>query len=100
MSYEGRDFYILKDGSLVVHQESYGMVPPPDNVEWEAHVNDTNGYEEDDITTHEPKYEEISFREEWKEDHYGNKYAVKIPIYGPVNGPGCNPWRRIQNGEK
>lgn len=94
MSYEGQDWFILENKTLV-KKDCYDMVVP-EGAAWYAHINETNGYDEDDIFTHTPKLKDAGFLDDWKVDHYGNKYAEKILLYEPDNGEGNNPWKRIE----
>lgn len=50
------------------------------------HVDETNGVEFDQegnpyLNTIPYPFQEIGFDNDWKEDHYGNKYAIKILRY-------------------
>lgn len=67
----------------------------PVDAEWYCSVDYTNGYDENDESTHEPFSSVIGELDDWKEDHYGNKYAVKIFIYEPDSGEGFNQWRKV-----
>lgn len=93
MSYEGKDYYIMEDQTVMV-KDCYDMKHPEKAV-WYAHVNETNGYDEDDVSTHTPKTKEVGFTDNWKVDHYGNKYAEKIIQYAPDNDEGNNPWTKL-----
>lgn len=93
MSYRGINYYILKDKTLV---KTGCFDDPPENVEWVCHVNTTNGIDDDDPTTHEPKMKEVGFADEWHVDHHGNRYATKILHYEPENGFGLNVWEKYQ----
>ena len=44
-------------------------------------VNTTNGYNRSYPSTCGAPKREIGFDDEWHQDHYGNKYAVKVPRY-------------------
>lgn len=46
---------------------------------WTHVIDETNGSEPEDYNL--PV--EIDFEDEWHTDHYGNRYAVKIPLYKP-----------------
>lgn len=48
---------------------------------WENLVDQTNGYYEDDPSTYRHPLEVDGWDDEWRTDHYGNKYAVKILKY-------------------
>lgn len=52
-------------------------------------IDHTNGYDEEDPSTYSAEREESGFDDDWHEDHYGNKYAVKILRYKPTS----NEWR-------
>lgn len=82
MSYEGYDEYILEDGS---YQVKGCWDSPPQNAKWWHSVDVTNGYEESvDYACDAPK-KETGYYDVWKEDHYGNKYAVKVLTYEPAS---------------
>ena len=51
---------------------------------WVCSVNYTNGYYEEGPQTYSGPRQEIGFEDDWKVDHYGNKYAVKILLFKPV----------------
>lgn len=92
MSYEGQFWYITKRGKLVV-TDCYD--DGPEDAEYYASQDLTNGYEDGDISTHDPHYEIIGEEDVWHHDHYGNKYATKVKIYAPINGDGFNNWRKV-----
>lgn len=55
---------------------------------WRNGVDTTNGSFETNLETGKVERidghiepEELGFYDDWKEDHYGNKYAVKVPLY-------------------
>lgn len=44
-------------------------------------VDETNGLDENDPAACPAPKKEIGFQDAWHDDHYGNRYATKIPIY-------------------
>lgn len=103
MSYEGYEVYLCRNKHMYTENANmfcsednegdsdlcpYCNAPPAYN----CSVDTTNGYDENDPSSHEPTVEEVGFTDIWKEDHYGNKYAVKLMHYKPVTGFGMNKW--------
>lgn len=89
MSYEGYEEYLCKNG----HYSScdcYCSVPKcpycGSKFEFWHPVDQTNGAVEEDPSTRPALKEEAGFDDEWREDHYGNKYSIPIPRYAPGNG--------------
>jgi len=93
MSYEGTDYYLTSDGRLITCSPYEDQ---PKDAEWYCAVDETNGYIEDDPSTHTPETNVFGFVDIWREDHYGNKYAIKSYRYAPANGPGLNEWRKVE----
>ncbi len=98
MSYEGYIIYLCEDGhkssfdaysdytegNKVCAQNSCGK-----KFVWCQSIDQTNGYFADDPSTYERELEVSGFDDIWKEDHYGNKYAVKLLKFTiPTNKPG------------
>lgn len=84
MSYEGIVEHITKDGQYLVTD---AWEEEPEGVEWENRVDLTNGSSDEDYG----EKEEIGFADQWKEDHYGNKYALRVPLYKPIG----EKWRKV-----
>lgn len=61
-------------------------------------TDETNGFEKRNPRTHAPKLLEDGFDDFWKQDHYGNRYAVKVPKYRP--DPSDTLWHRIEYDEQ
>lgn len=53
-------------------------------------IDHTNGYIEDDPNTQPAPVEPDGWDDVWKEDHYGNRYAIKNPRFKPLSG-----WRDL-----
>ncbi len=53
-------------------------------------VDETNGVVEDDPSTMASPLLEVGFQDDWKVDHYQNRYAVKIKCYEPIHP---NDWK-------
>lgn len=100
MAYESEEHFILDNGVYVSYvYNGYNEVPEITNAVWHASTFLTNGYDEDSVDTHTPVKKEIGFIDDWKVDHYGNRYAEKIILWEPVNGEGLNKWERIDGKE-
>lgn len=48
---------------------------------WHHLVDQTNGWDPEDPTTCPAKLEVREYEDHWHEDHYGNKYATRNPLY-------------------
>lgn len=88
MSYEGYKEYLLEDGSYVTLD---CWEDAPTNAKWGHSVDVTNGYDESVGYACDAPKKGIGYYDVWKEDHYGNKYAVKVLTYEPASD--C--WRLI-----
>lgn len=53
-------------------------------------VDQTNGFSAEHAATCPAPKMEFGFEDEWHIDHYGNRYAVKIPLYKPQPGAWSN----------
>ena len=98
MFYEGINEYICSEGHYSVEDIYYssGFCSVCNkSAVFCCSVDYTNGYEEDNPQTHYGTKEEISYDDVWKIDHYGNKYALKLKKYKPINGPGLNEWKKL-----
>lgn len=61
--------------------------------EWQCEVDYTNGYDENDPRTYSGPVENIGFDDDWKVDHYGTRYALKVEKYRPGNNV---RWTQVQ----
>ena len=93
MSYEGADYYITKSGVFGFVDSNF---PLPDDAEWVCSVDETNGFLEDVVSTHNPETKSVGVADDWRTDKYGNKYVIEVYRYAPVNGPGLNEWRKVE----
>lgn len=48
-------------------------------------VETTNGVCESIPSSLPADMNEVGFEDDWRTDHYGNRYAIKIPHYVPAN---------------
>jgi hypothetical protein len=95
MSFEGFYEYICEKGhykSVDVYNDSHSGSCDKCGSKWGySHlVDQTNGYEEDNSSTYPAPKLTYSVEDEWKEDHYGNKYAISISLYAPID-----IWRKL-----
>jgi hypothetical protein len=103
MSYEGFEEFLCVNGHYHSYDVYAGMpckCPECGEVwKWWHAVDGTNGIVEDDPGTNWAPKNSLGHEDEWKEDHYGNKYAVKKLLYSPalINGDGV--WRRYREGQ-
>lgn len=91
MSYEGYETFLCEKGHVWYHSAGldYGEHGNTCSVclnapKWECSTDQTNGYYEDEPGTHPPSMREIGFEDQWHVDHYGNRYALKVMKYEPV----------------
>ena len=105
MSYEGYVIYLCEEG----HKSSFDAYADlaKDDYSckhnncnkpfvWCQSIDQTNGYFQDDPSTYERNLEVKGFDDIWKEDHYGNKYAVKLLKF---TIPNDKPGYRIKKGK-
>lgn len=92
MSFEGYDEFLCKKGHYWAQDAYDPREPfcPRCGQEAQCHhvVDQTNGIVymengEPHPSTVPYPFEEIDYEDKWHEDHYGNKYAIKIPLYKP-----------------
>lgn len=87
MSYEGYRSFLCKQGHLHTRDVyADGLEHCPDceaEMEWMTDTDETNGYIEDDPSTHAPSLEPITWDDVWHVDHYGNRYATKLWKWKP-----------------
>lgn len=111
MSYEGYEEFICPNGhhwgvdasvfnygNLEEREQAYVCPHCKEKAKYACSVDETNGYNENNPWTFSGPKEEIGFDDEWHQDHYGNKYAVKIPKFQP-NLFIKNRWSEIKNTE-
>lgn len=85
MSYEGYKEYLCQNG----HYRCTGcwdesLSPCPfckAPMAFSNSVDVTNGEVEEEPWSMPAPKSEIGFDDDWREDHYGNKYALKVPRY-------------------
>lgn len=87
MSYEGYTEYLSEKGyySTTDCWERTPLEINGDPVKYYHHVDITNGEIEGDPGTYPAEKETVGFEDVWQKDHYGNKYATKVPLYKPVS---------------
>ena len=61
-------------------------------------TDETNGFDPRRPGTQPPKVLETGFEDFWKQDHYGNRYAVKVLTYKP--DPADTLWEEIRYDER
>lgn len=88
MSYSGFTERLCLTGHFFM-QDAYATAP--EHCSWCGKsfryfhgVDQTNGYDESIPGSCCAPKEEIGFEDHWREDHYGNRYSVKIPLYTPI----------------
>lgn len=97
MSYEGYEEFLCENGhyytaACAFESESTAKCPHcKKKTKWWNAVDQTNGMDEDVPATMSAPKKEIGFDDKWKEDHYGNKYAVKILKFEPDS----DRWRKF-----
>ncbi len=110
MSYEGVEYYLCERGHMSSVESMclvYGPVPKnieagvcevcDGKLEWHCSVDETNGYDENDPHTFVGEVKEIGFTDLWKNDHYGNEYAMKLTCFEPVD---MNRWKPFGQWEE
>lgn len=99
MSYEGYTQYLCSNGHT--WKLDAGEFLEPSSIKFNcpkcgakpthyADVDETNGFVEDDPSTFDAPLTVIRQEDEWHTDHYGNRYAIRIPIHGV---PANSRWR-------
>lgn len=84
MSYEGYTEFLTFSGEYLTY-DSYNDHPEYRNdIEWYHLVDETNGIEYDNPSTFPAEKIEIDHVDIWREDHYGNRYAIKSKRYIPA----------------
>lgn len=99
MSYEGYEEFICEKGHYHTSDALYeSYVEQTKNcpqcggkMEWWNSVDQTNGYYAEDPSTFEAPKKEVGFEDVWAEDHYKNKYAIKVPLFSPESPR----WRKL-----
>lgn len=85
MSFEGYYEYLTSDGQYMtrdVFDDLTEQEMDDLSIKYFRLVDTTNGYDEE---TEEKNKIEIGYYDQWKTDHYGNKYAVKVKKYKPID---------------
>lgn len=89
MSYEGYEEFLCANGhyhctgSWDEELASCPFCKAP--IAYSNNVDVTNGEDESEPWTMPAPKEEIGFDDDWRQDHYGNKYAVKVIRYDPID---------------
>ncbi len=88
MSYEGYIEYLCVNGHYTTsdcYDERVKKCPHCCGaIEYENSVDQTNG-ETEHPATRPGKKVEIGFDDDWRSDHYGNRYAAKVLRYAPAS---------------
>lgn len=89
MSFEGSIEFIAKDGSYwvcdVYDEPAKPLSPYTESpAEWWHLIDMTNGIVDDDANTFPAPKKRVGRIDIWREDHYGNRYAVPIDLFEPV----------------
>jgi hypothetical protein len=92
MSYEGEIELILENGQYTVIPDENTYFPTnfdnlPSPIKYWHAVDLTNGIDIDNPSTFPAPKRETGFFDIWTEDHYGNKYAIKVITYEPGSSP-------------
>jgi hypothetical protein len=84
MSYEGSVEYLCQDGHRSVvdcWEDRLVKCRCGAAMAYRHSIDHTNGVEDDNPATMPAPTEEIGFTDIWREDHYGNRYAIKDVKY-------------------
>lgn len=98
MSYEGYTEYICPKGHIwecdVYLEDSNAHVCKMcgNRAEWIHDVDQTNGINHEDPGTFSAGVIVRGYEDYWHVDHYGNRYAQKIPLRKPAPG---SAWRKM-----
>lgn len=99
MSYEGYQEYLCAKGHYVVRG---AFADEPEycprcggDIAYRHSIDVTNGVEEDDPSTMPAPKDQIGSEDDWQKDHYGNPYALDIPLYQPLE-----QWRPYRLGNR
>jgi hypothetical protein len=88
MSYEGYTEYLCTRGHYMTRdcRDDRPLQCDVCNlaIEYQNSVDQTNG-ETEHACTRPGKKIEFGFEDDWHVDHYGNRYAIKIPRYTPAS---------------
>lgn len=96
MSFEGYYELLCENGHFAKSYDIYGDFPDKCDycgAPFTHHhmVDQTNGPDEDCPGTLPAPREEIGHDDDWRADHYGNKYARRVIRYKPLS-----EWRQIR----
>jgi hypothetical protein len=104
MSYEGIVEFICPNGHYWVADATelhhFGEKPAlvckvcGEKAKYECDVDHTNGYDPNQPYTYNGPKTETGFTDIPCEDHYGNKYFTKLPLYQPILNQ--NRWRKVE----
>lgn len=95
MSYEGSTEYLCANGHYLC-TSCYEDAPDGCSVcgaalSYSHSIDETNGVDPEDPGTMPGDKECIGQDDQWREDHYHNRYAFAIPRYKPLEG-----WRELK----
>lgn len=94
MSYEGPVEYLCENGHRLA-TDCWSDAPTTcrcgGKMAYRHSIDHTNGYIEDDPSTQPAPVQDDGWDDDWKEDHYGNRYALKMPKFKPLEH-----WQRVQ----
>lgn len=86
MSYEGRVEFLCRRGhytSIGCYENDLETCRCGAPMRYRHSIDDTNGEIEDDPDTTLAPVVEDGHDDDWRVDHYGNRYAVAIPRFTP-----------------
>lgn len=86
MSYEGRVEFLCHKGhytSVECYENEPGECRCGAKMRYRHSIDDTNGEIDGDPHTRPAPVINDDFDDVWKEDHYGNRYAVALPRFLP-----------------
>lgn len=90
MSYEGREEFLCTKGHYFVMDcnadDPTFCVRCKAPIAYTHSIDDTNGTDENDPSTMPALKQVIAHEDDWRIDHYGNKYALQIRLYCPLDG--------------
>ncbi|QIG77702.1 hypothetical protein EVB64_115 [Rhizobium phage RHph_TM61] len=102
MSYEGYGEYICLSGHYVKARDIYDHPETEcaickSGMKYYHSVDVTNGYDETSAMSCDAPKIVIGSDDWWQTDHYDNRYAQRIHLYGIPEG--MNPWIDLQSSE-
>lgn len=97
MSYEGYTEFLCKNGHYYcvdIHAPAGEVCPIcGEKAAYSSEVDLTNGENENDPYSMPAPRKLIGYSDEWRLDHYGNRYAIKHGLYAPKMG--SKRWKSI-----